>query len=164
MTRSASEVGKSSGTRGKVTERAVAKEARPWWPHARRSRDNGSTISPDSGDLAGMADDRIFWSVKADRKIRYPGTFAGFMADARFKARPTGRMPILIERRDGTANPLHWWAHLWLPDLAEVTTGRGAPPPLDTVPARLRVDHLFWALAMAGLTDTQPAITTGGSS
>lgn len=156
-TTTASARGRAALVRGKQTERDVAKAARPWWPDARRSRDNGSAVTADTGDLAGMNDTHLFWSVKADKQIKYPGTFAAWMDEARTKA--GGRTPILIERRDGTANPLHWWAHLWLSDLIAISSASPDGPIgllEHGIPVRLRVGHLYGLLAARGLTDVVP--------
>jgi hypothetical protein len=159
--RTRSQIGRASVDRGKETERRVAAKARPWFgPEARRSRDNGSTWTPDQGDLAGMADDRLFWSVKGDRSGSKPGVLASWLAEMRAKAGV--RIPILVQRRDGTGDALRWWAWLWADHQVELLTdafdGYTLPRELlATVPVRLEYGHLLLLLEHAGVTPWRPS-------
>jgi hypothetical protein len=155
--RTASQIGRSNVARGKDTERVVAKRSRDWFPEARRSRDNGSVHTADQGDLAGMADEKIFWSVKADRDGRKPGTMAAWLAEMRAKA--GDRISILVQRRDGMADPLRWWAWIWAGDLLALSNQ--GPPWLAVVaakgvPIRLEYGDLLIILELAGLTPLRP--------
>ena len=155
--RTASQIGRASQSRGKETERLVARAARPWWPGSRRARDNGSRFTADQGDLAGMADAAVFWSVKGDRTSHQRGKTRAWMAEMTEKG--GGRMGVLVERCDGIGDPLTWWAWAWLGDL--VSLALGAHSEVHTVtartPARVELGHLFGLFERAGWTDLTPA-------
>lgn len=153
----ASARGRAAVSRGKWTERAVATALCPYWPTARRSRDNGSVTTPDMGDIAGAADAVIFWSVKGDRQASQPAVMARWLAEMRGKA--GGRLAILVERRERVGNPYRWWARVWLDELLARTPGAtpGYPAtPATRIPVCFDLGHLLELLAAYELTDTAP--------
>ena len=111
-----SQRGRFSRNKGARFQRDIAKAIRPWFPDARSGRDNGSATTSDTGDLA-MAGPDLYWSLKDDDAgfSSPPGLIAAWMAEARDKA--AGRLPLLVQKRRGHADPLMSWCWLQLDDL-----------------------------------------------
>ena len=109
-TRTRAQIGKSSRRKGADFERAVANAIRPWFPEAKRSRDNGSTTTTDTGDIAGTWTG-LWWSLKDDKS----GAVDRWFDEAILKAR--NLVPLVVQKRAGCANPLRAWAWVRLSDL-----------------------------------------------
>ena len=155
--RTASQLGRASRNKGARYERQVAAAVRPWLPDARRSRDNGSSTTTDTGDLAD-AGPGLWWSLKdvAAAHTDPPALIASWLAEARDKA--GGRLPLLVQKRAGHADPLLSWCWLGLVDLRHLLTGwkPGAATPLLPaellVPVRMTLRDVLPLLAAAGYT------------
>ena len=150
-TRTPAQVGCASRAKGARFERAIALAVRPWLPDARRSRDNGSATTSDTGDLAGAGPD-LWWSLKdvAAAHTDPPGLIRGWMLEARAKC--DGRLPLVCQKRTGHADPLLSWCWLWLDDLAHLL---GAPPATDEpeeAVVRMTLRDVLPLLAAAGYT------------
>lgn len=150
--KTAAQRGRASRAKGAKFERDIAKAIRPWFPDARRSRDNGSSNTSDTGDIA-MAGPDLYWSLKDDDKglTSPPGLIAAWMAEARAKA--GGRVPLLVQKRRGHADPLMSWCWLELDALVSLRFRlRGATP--DTYPSvMLAPVRLEFAPVLQMLTD-----------
>lgn len=146
--RTASQRAAASRNKGAKFERDVARAIRPWLPEVRRSRDNGSATTSDTGDLAG-AGDGLFWSLKDDAKgdTGAPGVIGGWLAEAIGKS--AGRIPLLVQKRRGHADPLRSWCWLHLDDLVRLTGGK--PVSDDAASAvRMELEPVLALLAAAG--------------
>lgn len=148
--------GRAAVDRGKATERAVAYRALPpYWPEAKRARDNGSEWTPDMGDVVNAGD--LFWSVKGDRSAREPAKIAAWTREMQEKAGPD-RMGVLVERRDRVADPLRWWAWVWSSDLVQAVW-QDRDDTWPNVLVRLELGDLLDLFACAGLTAAIPERT-----
>lgn len=143
--RTRSQIGRSARGKGARFERAVAVAVRPWYPASYRSRDNGSAVTADTGDLAGTHD-ALWWSLKdvAAAVTDPPGLIRSWLAEATEKAGP-GRLPLLVQKRAGHADPLMSWTWLWLGDLMVLTEGRGYIPEPVRLELRVVLDLLVVA-------------------
>lgn len=145
--RTPSQVGRASRAKGAAFERAVTNAIRPWFPAVRRSRDNGSTTTTDTGDLADAGP--FWWSLKDDKAgdTSPPGLIDQWMTEAATKG--DGRTPLLVQKRRGHADPLRSWCWLWLDDLAHLL---GGPPVSDgaACPVRMELRHVLHLLALLG--------------
>ena len=144
--RTRSQIGRSSRAKGNRFEVAVANAVRPWFPDVRRSRDNGSATTSDTGDLAGTGD-RLWWSLKdvAAARTEPPALIAGWLAEASMKS--DGRIPLVVVKRAGHADPLSSWCWLLLDDLIAVAE---RPPLSFAAPVRMELRHVLDLLAAAG--------------
>ena len=148
-TRTRSQIGKASREKGARFERAVANAIKPWFPDARRSRDNGSATTSDTGDLAGTHDG-LFFSLKdvAAARTEPPALINGWLAEAHVKG--DDRIPLVVVKRQGRADPLMSWTWLPLGDLL-IVAGWGAEAlPLCSAPVRMELRHVLDLLAAAG--------------
>lgn len=149
--RTRSQIGRASRDKGARFERAVATALRPWFPEARRSRDNGSNRTADTGDLAGTHPG-LWWSLK-DVKAAHgdpPALIAGWLTEAAVKA--AGATPLVVQKRPGHADPLRSWCWLMLDDLTWLTVrdrSTAAPSPV-----RMQLSDVLALLAYAGYTTT----------
>jgi len=151
--RTRAQIGAASRRKGAAFERATANALRPWWPDIRRSRDNGSATTTDTGDLDG-AGPGLWWSLKdvAAAHTDPPALIGSWLSEAREKA--SGRLPLVVQKRAGHRDPLRAWAWLWLDDLVHLT---GAPPVNDDAgqaTVRMTLRDLLPLLAAAGYTAT----------
>lgn len=146
-TRTASQIGRASRNKGAAFERAVATAIRPWFPDVRRSRDNGSAVTADTGDLAGTHDG-LWWSLKDDAKgdTSPPGLIDRWLDEAVIKSQ--GRLPLLVQKRRGHADPLRSWCWLTLDDLTWLAVRDRSVHP-STV--RMELCAVLALLASAGL-------------
>ena len=144
--RTRSRVGRASRAKGNRFEVAVANAVRPWLPDVRRSRDNGSANTSDTGDLAGTPG--IYWSLKdvAAAANEPPALIEGWLVEAAEKG--DGALPLLVIKRRGHADPLASRCWLWLDDLVEIATGQPAHPDMSV---RMELRHVLDLLAAAGL-------------
>ena len=147
--RTRSQVGRASRDKGARFERAVTKAVRPWFPAVRRSRDNGSTTTSDTGDLAGTHDG-LWWSLKdvAAARTDPPGLIAGWLAEATEKC--NGALVLVVQKRRGHVDPLRSWCWLWLDDLVQLVQGCNVPEPLGAV--RMELRQVLDLLTAAGYT------------
>jgi hypothetical protein len=138
----------SSGDKGKRAELALAQYLRSaGWPDAERSVVTGFKASTrevqDAGDISGTP---YTWQVK-----HYSGGLSDeqvltFMAEARAQAaQARTRLGILVERRDGKADPAQWWAWLRTVDLG-LPLGVDLSPFVHTTPVRMHVGGLVACL------------------
>lgn len=146
--RTRSEIGRSSRRKGAAYERAVANALRPWYPDVHRSRDNGSTTTADTGDLAGTHE-RLWWSLKnvAAACTEPPALIGGWLDEARAKA--ADRIPLVVTKRHGHSDPLSSWC--WLSYGDAVAVGGGDTYVRPDVPVRMQLRHVLDLLAGAGL-------------
>jgi hypothetical protein len=144
--RTRSQIGRSSRAKGNRFEVAVANAIRPWFPDVRRSRDNGSATTTDTGDLAGTPG--AYWSLKdvAAARTDPPGLIGGWLAEATAKC--DGAVPLLVVKRAGHTDPLMSWCWLWLDDLLTL----GGFTGLQHVPVRMELRHVLDLLAAVGRT------------
>ena len=135
--RTRSQIGRASRDKGARFERAVANAVRPWFPDVRRSRDNGSATTTDTGDLADTGPG-LFWSLKdvAAARTDPPGLIGGWLDEATAKC--DGALVLIVQKRAGHADPLRSWAWLWLDDLVRLVQGCNVPEPLGSVRMELR--------------------------
>lgn len=154
--RTRSQIGKASRNKGAAFERAVARALREagYCPDAKRSRDNGSAWTADTGDLAGT-DEHLYWSCKDVARAqtgREPGLVAGWMAEALDKAGDR-RFPLLVVKRAGHADPLLSWCWLYLGDLVGVATMQTTVPTAPEAPVRMVLRDVLELLATAGYAE-----------
>lgn len=161
--KTASQRGKSANVKGKLFQSSVAKAIRPWFPEAISGRDNGyrtrDFTAPDTGDLA-RAGANLFWSLKnVEAALTMPpGMIMGWMQEATEKG--LGRIPLVVVKRKGHANPLRSWCWVWLPDLAHLL-GSGAAfldEDTDRYPMMMELGFVLDLLARAGHTDLCPGM------
>ncbi len=156
--RTPSQRGRASRAKGARFERTVATALRPWFPDVRRSRDNGSATTADTGDLAG-AGQGLWWSLKdvSAAVTDPPSLIAGWLTEAREKA--DGRLPLLVQKRAGHQDPLMSWCWLRLADLVAVSTMQTTAPTAPEAPVRLELRHVLDLLDAAGYTQPNPERT-----
>ena len=149
--RTRSQIGRASRDKGARFERAVTNAVRPYYPDVRRSRDNGSSTTSDTGDLAD-AGPGLWWSLKdvAAARTDPPGLIGGWLAEAEAKA--DGRIPLLVIKHLGQADPLSSWVWLQLFDVAQLIGGDAFVVP--TFPVRMELRHVLDLLAAAGYATT----------
>lgn len=147
-TRTASQIGRASRDKGARFERAVATAIKPWFPDVRRSRDNGSTSTSDTGDLAD-AGPGLFWSLKDDKSgdTSAPGVIDAWLTEATVKGE--GRIALLVQKRRGHADPLRSWTWLWLDDLVHLTGGKAVSDDAASA-VRMELEFVLHVLAAAG--------------
>lgn len=121
-----SQRGRASRNKGAAFERAVTTTLRPWFPDVRRSRDNGSTTTTDTGDLVDAGP--FWWSLKDDKSgdLGTPSVLAGWQTEAVTKA-GTALVPIIVQKRRGHSDVLRSWTWLRLDDLVHFASGLDAP-------------------------------------
>ena len=113
--------GQAARRKGAVFERAIVTALRPWFPDIRRSRDNGSATTSDTGDLIDAGP--FWWSLKDDKSgdLSTPSVIDGWWRDAETKAGDL--TPLLVQKRRGHTDPLHSWVWLRACDFAHFATG-----------------------------------------
>lgn len=118
-TKTASQRGRASRNKGAIWERDVTTAIRPWFPEVRRSRDNGSSTTSDTGDLVDTSPG-IFWSLKDDKAgdMGKPSVLTAWQNEALLKA--DGRIPLIVQKRRGHADPLTAWCWMPLADLVDL--------------------------------------------
>lgn len=160
--RTPTQVGRASRAKGARFERAVATALRPWLPDARRSRDNGSATTADTGDLAG-AGPGLWWSLKdvAAAHTDPPALIASWLTEAREKA--AGRLPLVVQKRAGHRDPLMSWCWITAAELRHLVSAYSLavrdPEPVMRAPVRMQLRHVLDLLAAAGYAQ-QPMIDT----
>lgn len=146
-------IGRASRAKGARFERAIATALRPWFPDVRRSRDNGSATTSDTGDLtdAGPA---LWWSLKdvAAGHTDPPALITLWLAEAREKA--LGRLALVVQKRAGHGDPLMSWCWLRLDDVTHLVGGEVCAPD---APVRLELRALLPLLDAAGYTQRRAA-------
>lgn len=142
--RTPSQIGRASRDKGARFERQVAKALLPWFPEVRRSRDNGSATTSDTGDLVGTP---LFWSLKDDKAgdTSPPGLIAAWLDEAVSKCE--GRVALLVQKRRGHVDPLRSWCWLALDDLAHLLGGKF---PAHPAAVRMELISVLTLIAAAG--------------
>lgn len=161
-TRTPSQRSAMSRAKGAKFERRLAVAFRPYFPDARRSRDNGfrssNGSSPDTGDV-DLGTGEFFVSAKDNHEGDTDSacTVGKWFTECQDKAGALGRAGLLIQKRPNYADPLDSWCWLTLTDLIEMTTGGYAlaPAALD-VPVRMSLRDVLGQLAANGLTPVVP--------
>ena len=151
--RTPSQLGRASRAKGARFERAVATALRPWFPDIRRSRDNGSATTADTGDLAD-AGPALWWSLKdvSAAVTDPPSLIAGWLTEAREKA--DGRLPLVVQKRAGHGDPLMSWCWLRLNGLVHLVGGEPVAAPAGQDPVRMALRNVLPLLTAAGYTHT----------
>lgn len=156
-TKSRSATARESRRKGADAERDVAAYLRrSGWPDAERKQDNGwksgDREKPDAGDVhktPGLA-----WQVKAHmyRPMSSADIEAALAATVDQAVVAGADYGVLIERREGKADPAHWWAWLPVSDLASLACADAtALTGSDlTAPVRTELCHLVALLHRAG--------------
>lgn len=148
-----SQRGRASRAKGGKYQRDLARALRPWFPDAVSGRDNGfrsaTHTAADEGDLA-KAGPGLWWSLKnVDRSSTDPASLIGaWLTEARSKA-GTQRIPLVVQKRIGHADPLDSWCWLWLDHLTELTESMPAEGT-PVVPVRLAMRDVLVVLSRAG--------------
>jgi hypothetical protein len=99
----------------------------PPWDNTRRAVgagwSNGTVGELDKGDilLPGLC-----VQVKNLAKPLTGKALDDVMAATQLQAEQTGRMPLLLEKRQGSADVGRWWLWMWNVDYVRVVTGRAA--------------------------------------
>jgi hypothetical protein len=146
-----------SQAKGKRAERALA----AWWrehgfPNASRAVKTGDRLQPDGGDLVLQHGNfRLVVEVKhhagglTDGQVaEYGNKLIGQVLQSK------GDMGVLVERRDGVADPGRWWAHVTPFQFAALWRDGRTPNAVCWVPmaCRTTVGYLATMLQAAGLT------------
>lgn len=170
--------GRAARRKGHQAERDLAAYLRRWWPGAERKPDNGwrtaARESADHGDIQGTGP--IVWQVKHCNDFR-PYEWMQQTSD---QATAAGAdYGVLVQRRDGAADPGRWWAWLTVADVASLLGGLDVVPreqdrPTLEAPVRVELRHVVALLIAAGYAspvgasespaDPRPAPTTLGSA
>ena len=148
--RTRSEIGRASRAKGNRFEVAVANAVRPYFPAVRRSRDNGSATTSDTGDLAGTHSE-LYWSLKdvAAARTEPPALIASWLAEAVLKG--ACRLPLIVVKRRGHADPLSSWCWLRISDVAALLDADAHRTFLaGHAPVRMELRHVLDLLAAAG--------------
>ena len=148
--RSRSAIGRASRAKGARFEVAVANAIRPYFPEIRRSRDNGSATTSDTGDLAGTHSE-LYWSLKdvAAARTEPPALLAGWLHEAVLKG--ACRLPLIVVKRRGHADPLSSWCWLRISDVAALLDADARRTFLaGHTPVRMELRHVLDLLAAAG--------------
>ena len=150
--RTRSQIGKANRNKGAVYERAIANAIKPWFPTAKRSRDNGSANTADTGDIAGTPG--VFWSCKDDKSgdSFAPGVIGGWMNEG--VAKCDGAIVLLVQKRRGHAEPLHSWCSMWFDDF--VLLAGGPPFPRDLGYVRMELWQALNLLSRGGYACPPP--------
>lgn len=162
-TRTASQRGTWSNAKGAKFERRLAVALKPWFPDARRSRDNGfrSAISssPDTGDVdLGTAEFFVSAKDNADGDTDSACTVGAWFAECQAKATRLGRSGVLIQKRRGYADPLDAWAWVTLADLVGATGVALRYPECNETPVRLSLRDWLAVLERNGLSVAYPTL------
>lgn len=141
--RTRSQIGKASREKGARFERSIATALQPWFPDVRRSRDNGSATTADTGDLAGTPG--LFWSLKDDREgdTSAPAVINKWMTEAKTKG--GGALALLVQKRRALADPLRSWCWLETDELAHLLGGTPVAGAAGLV--RMELQHALPLLA-----------------
>lgn len=174
VAKTGAERAKAAQWKGAQFERDVANVCRTYWSDARRSRDNGSRSTSDTGDVVGTGD-LLFWSCKNHEKAVTTPTvlILGWLNEATDKASggtARARVPVLVLKRKGARHASRAWAYVWshtLVDLHIVAAvlarpGHGITPPpslpVPPFPVRMELGELLTLLAAAGYTERVPEV------
>jgi hypothetical protein len=162
-TRTPSQRGAMSRAKGAKFERRLAVALKPWFPDARRSRDNGfrssNGSSPDTGDVdLGTAE--FFVSAKDNHEGDTDSacTVGAWFAECQAKAARLDRTGMLIQKRPGYADPLDSWCWVTLADLVATTGVSMRYPEHPEVPVRLALRGWLGVLERHGLSVAYPTL------
>lgn len=151
MTPTPSERGRANRRKGHDAERAVATYLRTaGWPHAERAIRTAYTGTgraiPDPGDITGTP--ALVWQVKDHQREHITDWLTETQQQRRDADADFG---ILIQRRQGKADPGRWWAWFTVIDLVRLYEVSGASHyPAGQAPVRLELQHAVAILRMAG--------------
>lgn len=141
--------GKAARYKGAQWERDVANAIRPYFPDVRRSRDNGSSTTSDTGDLVD-AGPGLFWSLKDDKSgdMGRPSILAEWQREAADKAGI--RMAVIVQKRRGHTDPLKAWCWLQLRHLVDLAADQLACRDPANCWVRLEFGDALQLMAAAG--------------
>jgi hypothetical protein len=110
--------------KGKNAERAVVAYLKPWFPDARRTvrtgYRNAITSAADEGDIDGTPG--LCFQVKALGTELVSGKVLNALhADVRVQA--AGRLPLILNKRNGRSEVGQWWVWLTVGDLVMIKSG-----------------------------------------
>ncbi len=160
--RSRAEIGRSANRKGKDAEQAVARFLREHgWPDAQRTVrtgwKSGDTRSRDRGDVDGTPG--ICWQVKTSVEDFTDTRVLRVLAATADQAVASGAdLGIVVQRRNGAADPGRWWTWttagdlLALADAARNPDVLTVPEPHLSFPVRLMLADLVPLLHAAGHT------------
>jgi hypothetical protein len=151
-----SDINRSNRARGHKAERDLARYLRGHgWPDAERlvsaairTRDR---TRDDCGDIAGTPG--VVWQVKHHTRDLVGAALVDALHATTAQTVAGGAdYGVLVQRRDGKADPGQWWAHLSLDDLTTLALRDTARIPEDRplVPTRLALCHAVALLHAAG--------------
>jgi len=160
MNRTPAQRAAMSRAKGAKFERDLAVALRPWFPDARRSRDNGFrsavSSSPDTGDLdLGTPEFWVSAKNNHDGDTDSPSTLGKWFTECQTKAADLGRAGVLIQKRPNWSDPLDSWVWVTVNDLLAVVTGVPTRWGFD-VPVRLSLRDWLTEAARTGHTVTDP--------
>lgn len=138
--RTSTQQGRHNRRVGADAERDLARWLRPWWPDARRAVVQGwnakTAWAADPGDLEGTSPG-LWWSVKACERERV-GEWT-----AEVETKRSGRLGLLVTRRNRHPDPGDWWVWLRQDAYAELLTARTSGLPAawaDPLPGWVRTE------------------------
>ncbi len=123
-----------SQAKGKRAERAVAQYfTRRGWPEARRVVRTADRYAPDEGDVRLPG---VTIEVKHYARPLTDAEVDTFMFKLCTQQRRADDVALLIERRQGVADPGRWWTHMNAGELAWLY---GAPPWVRVTGSAIRL-------------------------
>lgn len=149
--------GRSARNRGAKAERDLAAYLRQWWPQAERAVITGwrtaDRESPDHGDIRGTPG--IVWQLKATKDFRLEPAMAQTVKQSIAAGSDFG---VLVQRRDGHADPGRWWAWVQVSDIGRLLAGDVLAPwgvSITTLyaPVRLELRHVVALLIADGYAE-----------
>jgi hypothetical protein len=162
-TRTPSQRGAWSRAKGAKFERDLARALKPWFPDAKRGRDNGFRSStgsaPDLGDL-DLGTPEFFVSAKADMDGATDAAWSlgAWFLECQAKATRLDRTGVLIQKRPGYGDPLDAWAWVTLTDLVGATGVGVGDTGCNEIPVRLALRDWLVVLERNGLSVAYPTL------
>lgn len=153
MTRSLSDIGRTSREKGIQAERDLARYLRTWWPNAERAVITGwrssDRSSPDIGDIRGTPD--LVWQLKYVADMTDKDIIDALTEAEQQRRAAHADYGIVVQRRHGKADPARWWAWMFSNEYVELCTQeatlhRGGP----VHPVRFQLGDLITPLLNAG--------------
>ena len=153
-------IGRAAREKGIRAELQLAKYLRTWWPGAERSVVTGfragDHVSADHGDIRNTPG--IVWQCK------YLGTMSDRQIDTALEEAQNQAFAahadygILIQRRQGKADPGNWWAWMHVVDFVGLATMWNYNYPFDgyrVMPVRVLLRDLMSLLERGGYTEVK---------